>query len=278
MRQQVGSITAELSNTLKLKDLVKQFELVRSMDSFQGTNELTQLEDEQQHDTYVASKEKVKDNQQLIINNFQNNQLLYLNLSFKIISNEIEQIGKTSLELLNKIVTYGIPMNIFDEIYQYPQTHYQISEGKQIQYQLLYQGTRDGLHGQYYWAKCNGQSNLLIIMTSKNGQKFGGYSPCSTNTQTNSYVSDATMKSFLFQQNKKEIYKIKSQDKAIYCISTQGPTFGGQDLSIGQDFNSGSLSALGTNYDISNYNIVDKANHIFGATDPQLQECKVYKK
>ena len=40
MRSYVSSITTELSNNLKLDDLVKQFELVRSMDSYQGTNEL----------------------------------------------------------------------------------------------------------------------------------------------------------------------------------------------------------------------------------------------
>lgn len=46
-------------------------------------------------------------------------------------------------------------------------------------------------------------------MTSKNGNKFGGYSPCIINNGLNAYVQDPTMKSFLFQYNKKEIYKLK---------------------------------------------------------------------
>ncbi|KAM3144774.1 hypothetical protein pb186bvf_003083 [Paramecium bursaria] len=261
MRQQVESITSELSKNLKLNDLVKQIELVRNMDSYQGTNELAQLEEQLNQisanliKTYVEAKQKVKDNQKQINSNFEKN--------FIIIKNEIDQVSKTSLKLLDKMVQFGIPMTIFDDIYQYTQIHYQISEGKQIQYQLLYQGTRDGLNAQQYWSKCNGQSNLLTIMTSKNGLKFGGYSPCSTNTQTNSYVSDATMKSFLqsnllyFNPRTNFWRRIRSN----YWLT----------------FNSGSSSALGTNYDISNYKIVNKATHIFGEKTPQLQECKVYK-
>ena len=35
-------------------------------------------------------------------------------------------------------------------------------------------------------------------MTSKNGYKFGGYSPCIFNADLATYVEDPTMKSFLF--------------------------------------------------------------------------------
>lgn len=38
-------MTTELENNLKLKDVVKQFDIVRSMDSCEGTNELNLLEE-----------------------------------------------------------------------------------------------------------------------------------------------------------------------------------------------------------------------------------------
>ncbi|KAM3144769.1 hypothetical protein pb186bvf_003078 [Paramecium bursaria] len=275
MRQSVGSITTELSLKLKLNDIVKQFELVNSMDSYQGTDELKQL-DEQLNQisanlikTYSEAKEKFKDNQQLIVNNVQNN--------LKIVQNEIDSVSKTSFLLLSKIINCGIPYIIYDDLYQFPQIHQQISEGKQIQYQLLYQGTRDGLNGQTYWAKCNGQSNLLTIMTSKNGQKFGVYSPCTINNGLSNWVQDPSMKSFIFQYNKKEIYKLKNQSYAQYCHASYGPTFGGgHDLHIAADFNSGQTN-LGHSYDIAGQNVVDASTHIFGQKTPQLQECKVYK-
>ena len=31
---------------------------------------------------------------------------------------------------------------------------------------------------EVYWGKCHSLKNLMTIMTSKNGNKFGGYSPC----------------------------------------------------------------------------------------------------
>lgn len=72
-------------------------------------------------------------------------------------------------------------------------------------------------------------------MTSKNGFKFGGYSPCIINFEPASYVDDPTMKSFLFQYNKKEIYKQKNPKYAVYCKYEYGPTYGdGYDLYIGE--------------------------------------------
>lgn len=35
-------------------------------------------------------------------------------------------------------------------------------------------------------------------MTSKNGNKFGSYSPCQINHQLNNYVADNSLKTFLF--------------------------------------------------------------------------------
>ena len=54
-------------------------------------------------------------------------------------------------------------------------------------------------------------------MTTKNGNKFGGYSPGIIDSGLNNYVQDPTLKSFLFQYNKKEIYKLKYSTHAIYC-------------------------------------------------------------
>ncbi|KAM3144820.1 BTB/POZ domain-containing protein 17 [Paramecium bursaria] len=275
LKVELGTIATELNNNLKLNDVVQQFQLLAQMDCYQGTNELVQLEDQLNNisanlnKTYSGAKEKAKDNQTLIVNSFQNN--------FKTIQNEYDQFSKATLNILQNIVFFGIPEILNEDLGLFPQIHHQISQGKLIQYQLLYQGTRDGLHGSKYWAKCNGQSNLLTIMTSKNGNRFGSFSPCQINSGLNNYVQDPTLKSFLFQYNKKEIYKIKNQVNAIYCNAQYGPTYGGHDIYVGVDFNIGHSSGLGHSYDLSGYNIIDKTNHIFGATTPQLQECKVYK-
>ncbi|KAM3144828.1 hypothetical protein pb186bvf_003137 [Paramecium bursaria] len=275
LKIELGTIATELNNNFKLNDVVQQFQQLAQMDCYQGTNELVQLEDQLNNisanlnKTYSGAKEKAKDNQTQIVNNISNN--------FKTIQYEYDQFSKSSLNILQNIVQLGISAVLYEDLGQFPQIHELISQGKNIQYKLLYQGTRDGLNGQSYWAKCNNQSNLLTIMTSKNGNRFGAFSPCQLNSALCNYIQDPTMKSFLFQYNKKEIYKIKTLQYASYCNVGYGPTFGvGHDLNIEQDFNNG-YSILGHSYDISEYNVVDKASHLFGATKPQLQECKVYK-
>ncbi|KAM3144789.1 hypothetical protein pb186bvf_003098 [Paramecium bursaria] len=274
-KTQAAYIRSQVLSEIGLNDINDRLQVVLQMDSHQGTEEFKQLEEK----LNIASKyliqmrngasNKIDANQRELINKLHQN--------FSSIQKGLDDVAKNIMEQLFAITTACIPPSIYDEIKDYPQIHQQICEGKKLQYQLLYQGTRDGLNGQTYWAKCNGQSNLLTIMTSKNGQKFGGYSPCTINNGQAAYVQDPSMKSFIFQYNKKEIYKLKLQTHALYCnYASYGPTFGGgHDIYIAVDFNSG-YTNLGHSYDISGYN-VDIKTHIFGATTPQLQECKVYK-
>ncbi|KAM3144846.1 hypothetical protein pb186bvf_003155 [Paramecium bursaria] len=90
---------------------------------------------------------------------------------------------------------------------------YTISEGKDISYQLLYQGSRDGFNLKQYYSKCQNQSHLLTIITTKNGNKFGGYSPSQLMNKFGK-EADPQLKSFLFQYNKQQIYKLKNSKGA----------------------------------------------------------------
>ncbi|KAM3132347.1 hypothetical protein pb186bvf_015561 [Paramecium bursaria] len=271
MRKQVQQIGEELSNELKLNDVVKQIQLLKQMDSCQGTSELTNLDNQLNFISENLNKSYLSVNNKSIDNQLKTAYTLLDNL--QIIQNDIESTSKKCRENLAKVNLFGSPVDIKD----FPQIHQQISEGKKIYYQLLYSSARDGLNGQAYWAKCDMQQNLLTIMTSKNGSKFGGYSPCQINQQLGTYVQDPTMKSFIFQYNKKELYKLKVKEYAVRQNPSYGPTYGNCDIYVNTDFQDGQSHNLGSAYDISSYNIVDKANHIFGATTPQLQELIVYK-
>ncbi|KAM3132360.1 hypothetical protein pb186bvf_015574 [Paramecium bursaria] len=281
MRKQVQQIGEELFSELKLEDVVKQIQLLKQMDSCQGTTELTNLDNqlnfisENLNKSYLSVNKKSIDNQFKTALTLLDKQLYDTILSLQIIQNDIDSTSKKCIDNLTKVNLY-VAVDIKD-IKDFPQIHQQISEGKKIYYQLLYSSATDGLNIQAYWAKCDMQQNLLTIMTSKNGSKFGGYSPCQINQQLNNYVQDPTMKSFIFQYNKKEIYKLKNKEHAVYCSSSYGPYYGYCDIYVHGDFQNGQSHKLGTAYDISSYNIVDKANHIFGAATPQLQELKVYK-
>ncbi|CAK63460.1 unnamed protein product (macronuclear) [Paramecium tetraurelia] len=148
---------------------------------------------------------------------------------------------------------------------------------KVINFQQIYLGTRDGLNGQSFWSKVQGNTNLLMIFKSKSGYIFGGFSPCQWQQYVNAYVQDNTMSSFIFSQTHDQIYHLKEANKtqAIYCHQSYGPTFGAYDIYFGADFQSGS-SNLGTSYQCDQYQIATKNTHLFGQTTPNIVECEIY--
>ncbi|KAM3144849.1 hypothetical protein pb186bvf_003158 [Paramecium bursaria] len=167
--------------------------------------------------------------------------------------NRLQEVSITTFNLNN---IQGLPILIYGELKNFPQIHYKISEGKAIQYQLLYLGSNEGLNLKQYYSKCQNQSHLLTIIKTKNGSKFGGYSPCSfQNNQV-----DPQLKSFLFQYNKQEIYNIKNQ-KTVCHMEQQNCQFGDGDLSFNNNFTNFS-SNLGMSYDIRNYNVQDRRTYI----------------
>ncbi|KAM3140487.1 hypothetical protein pb186bvf_007467 [Paramecium bursaria] len=156
--------------------------------------------------------------------------------------------------------------------------HYEISKGKFIKYNLLYSGIRDGLNTKCYWDKCDQQSHLLTIISLKNGNIFGTYSPCQIMLKDSEYLMvDDTNSSFIFQQNKQEIYRLKNNQYTIYCIQDNGPTFGSDhDFYINNNFQTLG-SNLGQAYDISGYNVQNKNTHLIGDNNTEIVECKVFK-
>ena len=89
-----------------------------------------------------------------------------------------------------------------------------IKPNSKIKFNLLYQISRDGDNISTFYNKVKDKCPTLIIVKSKSGYKFGGYT---TNTweQNNSYKRDEL--AFLFSLNKKKKYNIKN-DHIQYAI------------------------------------------------------------
>ncbi|KAM3138615.1 hypothetical protein pb186bvf_009179 [Paramecium bursaria] len=159
---------------------------------------------------------------------------------------------------------------IISDLKKFPLVHQQISQGRQIQYQLLYTGSVDGLTPQAFWQKCNLQSNLLTIMQQV--------------WRIQSLLDQQKPKQFCRRQDIKIIYLLiqqkgnlyfKNQARALYCQQEFGPCYG-EDLLIKNNFLEG-ISNIGTSYDIKEKNIKDSLTHLFGGHQSQLTELKVYK-
>lgn len=103
---------------------------------------------------------------------------------------------------------------------------------KDIKYNLIYRSSEHGDLAKTFHQKCNVPNNLILIK-SKDGIKFGGY------TQEDWEGIDIFKKdkhAFCFSLNKNKIYKVDEDKAAIYCNDNIGPCFGEKFFEIFDNF------------------------------------------
>ena len=89
-----------------------------------------------------------------------------------------------------------------------------INPNSKIKFNLLYQISRDGDKISTFYNKVKNKYPTLILIKSKSGYKFGGYTN-QTWEQSNDYKKDEL--AFLFSLNKQKKYNIKN-DQIQYTI------------------------------------------------------------
>ena len=87
---------------------------------------------------------------------------------------------------------------------------------------LLYRSTRDGGEVKDYHSKCDGHKNLLTLVKTEDGKKFGGFSSLELKISGGSQKDDTA---FIFSLDKKQNYYIKKGKDAVY-FKDRGPIFG----------------------------------------------------
>jgi len=118
-----------------------------------------------------------------------------------------------------------------------------------IMLKLLFSSRINGDELITFHTLCDNKGPTLTVIKSKDGNRFGGYTSRSWNSNsTGQYLQD--QKAILFNLDKKKF--AKSNDyKSIYCYSGCGPVFGsGIDLFICKNFldSDGSYNKNGTGY------------------------------
>jgi len=119
---------------------------------------------------------------------------------------------------------------------------------------LIYKATKDGFSSKDFHFKVFGISNLLIFITSENGNKFGVFTPLSF-TGIGNYKEDCSMMTFIFSLDKRTKFTLKKEfyQYAVYDDIIYGPRFGGN------------ISGMVSNADILIY---DNSNeNLFSYTD-----------
>jgi len=85
---------------------------------------------------------------------------------------------------------------------------------------LIYKATTDGFGSRDFHRKVKGINNILIIITSENGNRFGGFTPLAF-TGNGGHMEDDSLMTFIFSLDKRTKFKLKCreiQDEEDYAI------------------------------------------------------------
>ena len=108
-----------------------------------------------------------------------------------------------------------------------------ISNLKLKKYRLIYRATRDGDLAKTFHSTCDNYKNLIILIKTKKGVRFGGFT--SNNFKASSHLKKDN-NAFIFSLDKKKVYSILSDKYAIYCYENNGPCFAKESLYIPNNF------------------------------------------
>ncbi len=196
-----------------------------------GCDKIINFEKIQAHNEFECEKINFRDKYQKLLDKY--NELLEQNKELEKNVEKIFHFNMESLILENKNELFFIYDNLVHH-FKYKFT-----------LELLYRASRDGDSGQKFHELCDHKPNgiLILIKTDKN-IKFGGFTDAQFISYQNPEKKAAGKNaygniSFLFQINKRKIFKIKLNEQskkyaAIFCRSDVGPCFGelGEDIWI----------------------------------------------
>ena len=135
---------------------------------------------------------------------------------------------------------------------------------------LLYKATIDSDKAEVFHKKCDFAKNTLVLVKSKNGKRFGGYT---TQDWNGNSVEKKDDNAFVFSLDKMAIYDIIPGEDAIGCYPNYGPVFLGCQIRIYDEF----FTKGGTTYEKGlNYNTQEDFELTGGQKKFEVKEIEVY--
>ena len=102
-------------------------------------------------------------------------------------------------------------------------------EDKQIIINLLYKASADGDKASIFHQKCDGAKSSIILVETKKGKRFGGFTTCSWSGEC---VDKNDPNAFIFSFDTMKTYDNIPGDEAIGCYPKFGPIFLGCQIKI----------------------------------------------
>lgn len=121
-------------------------------------------------------------------------------------------------------------------------------KNQRITISLIYKASVDSDKAEAFHRKCDNSSSTLVVVETKNGKRFGGYTSCSWQGNC---IDKKDPDAFIFSLDKMKSYSIKPNNDAIGCYPTFGPVFFGCQIRIYDKAftNGGSTFEKGLNYE-----------------------------
>ena len=108
-----------------------------------------------------------------------------------------------------------------------------ISNSPDKKYRLIYRASRDGDSANKFHYLCDKYSNLIILIETQKGLKFGGYT--SSKFRSSSHLKFDN-NAFLFSLDQMKVFNILPGHYAIYCYDNTGPCFSKGSLYVPNSF------------------------------------------
>ena len=135
----------------------------------------------------------------------------------------------------------------------------------------IYRATEDGDKADDFHRLCDGNTNVIVLIKTKDGKKFGGYTSIGFNNYNQSYLDDTA---FIFSIDKREIYPNIKGKNAIESYYNLGPTFSGDSIKIYDNFlkKGGITSKIGTNYQTNKDYQINDGKKMFAVDEIEVLE------
>ena len=143
-------------------------------------------------------------------------------------------------------------------------------ENKKVIINLLYKASADGDRASIFHEKCDNAKSTIVLVETKNGMRFGGYTTCSW---SGNCVDKTDTNAFIFSFDKMKTYDNIPGDEAIGCYPKFGPIFLGCQIKINDNF----FTKGGTTFEKElNFNTEEDYELTNGDREFEVKDIEVY--
>ena len=201
LKQKIGILLAQITQLNDLINKKDNINLKNSLCNIQNLIDRIEILEELKEESTKSSK---KNNSEGITSILMNNSIIQKTINIK----KLKKCFKSSSILTNEI-DFDFLLN-------------KLSIYNPTSYKIIYKTSIDGDNIKNFHSNCDGEENILIIIETNKGLKFGGFTSVGFDSSGFELRDD---KAFLFSIDKKKIYDIVEGNNAIYCNRKFGPIF-----------------------------------------------------